>query len=179
MILTGPKIQEAVEAGDIVISPFDAAALNPNSYNYRLGRRLLVTSTSAALDSAKVSPWTEVEIPVEGLVLLPRRLYLGHTVERIGSARYVTTLMGRSSVGRLGVFLQAAADLGNLAVHRWTLELSVVQPVRLYAEMVIGQVCFWEVLGDTRAYTGVYAEPPFASPAVYTDRLLSAQRRTG
>lgn len=37
VILTGLFIEEEVVAGHIVIDPFDPAAVNPNSYNYRLG----------------------------------------------------------------------------------------------------------------------------------------------
>jgi dCTP deaminase len=92
-------------------------------------------------------------------VLMPGRLYLGHTEEIIGSYDYVTTLIGKSSMGRLGLYLQISADLGHQgAIHRWTLELCVVQPIRVYAGMVIGQVSFWKTHGKPNRYKGVYAK---------------------
>jgi len=45
MILTGPAIKTAVKNGRVVLEPFDAANLNPNSYNYHLGDTLLIPET--------------------------------------------------------------------------------------------------------------------------------------
>lgn len=49
MILTGNEIKLRMAAGDIVISDFDEARLNPNSYNLRLAPELMVYS-EAVLD---------------------------------------------------------------------------------------------------------------------------------
>ncbi len=69
----------------------------------------------------------------------------------------MTSLIGRSSVGRLGLFVQISADLGNLGpAHQWTLELTCVQPVKVYPGMRIGQVSFWAATGQVRQYEGVY-----------------------
>ncbi|MGW0730874.1 dCTP deaminase domain-containing protein, partial [Streptomyces mirabilis] len=73
----------------------------------------------------------------------------------IGSTVFVPSLIGRSSLGRLGVFLQYSADLGNVgSCHRWTLEIKVVQPTRVYAGMTAGQVTFWSTVGAELAYAG-------------------------
>ena len=37
MILTGPEISKQVKLKRIIIDPFDATFVNPNSYNYRIG----------------------------------------------------------------------------------------------------------------------------------------------
>ena len=90
----------------------------------------------------------KIIIPPEGYVLQPGIIYLGHTYESIGSNTYVPSLIGRSSLGRLGLFLQITADLGNIGTgHKWTLELKVVQPLRVYPKMRIGQVSFWQAEG--------------------------------
>ena len=84
-----------------------------------------------------------------GYVLKPHKLYLGNTIETIGSDKYVTQLIGRSSIGRLGLFLQVTAPLGHVGSrHKWTLELKCVQPLRVYPGMKIGQVTFWVMDGD-------------------------------
>ena len=72
---------------------------------------------------------------------------------------FVPSLIGKSSLGRLGLFLQITADLGNLgAIHKWTLELKAVQPVKIYPLMRIGQVTFWDTQGDKNMrYDGKYA----------------------
>lgn len=154
MILTGAAIAAAVEAEEITIDPFLPALLNPNSYNYRLGTALKVID-SGELDAAVRQRPTLIEIPADGFVLRPGRVHLGVTVETIGSEVYVPSLIGRSSMGRLGVFLQVSADLGNLgAIHRWTLEMVATQPVRVYAGMRIGQVTFWCPEGAHSRYDG-------------------------
>lgn len=137
MILTGPAIQSAVNRGDVFVEPFNKTNLNPNSYNYHLADSLLMLGVGGK-SSRKIL------LPQSGYVLKPGKVYLGATLERIGSDRYVTLLLGRSSIGRLGIFLNVTADLGHLgSCSHWTLELTVVQPVRVYPGMKIGQVSFW------------------------------------
>ena len=101
MILTGKEIVRAVEAGEVRLEPFSADQVNPNSYNYRLGDRI---KTFVGFDGGR-SSFAESSIPPEGVVLEPGRMYLATTRERIGSARYAMSLIGRSSLGRLGLFL--------------------------------------------------------------------------
>lgn len=159
MILTGEEIKKQVALGRIHISPFLESNLNPNSYNYRLGPELLEI-VDEVIDPKSEQQSRLIRLTEDGIVLQPGRLYLGNTVEEIGSDYYVTSLIGRSSVGRLGIFLQITADLGHLgAKHRWTLELKVVQPVICYPLMKIGQVSFWTVDGHVnRLYDGKYAK---------------------
>ncbi|MFC6092374.1 dCTP deaminase [Saccharothrix lopnurensis] len=170
MILSGSAIQRAVAAGEICVDPFDPALTNPNSHNYRLGPRLRVMADDVA-DPTRSPALTEFTVSeVDGHVLEPGRVYLGTTAERIGSTHYVPSLIGRSSLGRLGVFLQVSADLGQLgAVHHWTLEIVVTQPVRVYAGMVVGQVSFWRPVGGRMPYEGHYgtrSDPAPWNPAV-------------
>ncbi|MFN2425972.1 MAG: deoxycytidine deaminase, partial [Candidatus Binatia bacterium] len=118
MILTGPSIHTALKRGDITIRPFDKSQLNPNSYNYHLGGSLVTLGASA-------KPLREIVLPSRGYILKPGTVYLGATLEQIGSSRYVTLLLGRSSIGRLGIFLNVTADLGHLGCRsHWTLELT-------------------------------------------------------
>jgi dCTP deaminase len=148
------QIASEVHRGLITIDPFVIAQINPNSYNYRLGS-ILRTVEDTEIDTAKHQNSRMLEIPTEGIVLQPGRVYLGTTVERIGSHNFVPLLIGRSSLGRLGVFLQVAADLGQLgAIHCWTLEIVVAQSIRLYAGMIVGQVSFWQPTGAILGYKG-------------------------
>jgi|HubBroStandDraft_1064217.scaffolds.fasta_scaffold04952_9 dCTP deaminase len=157
MILTGTEIAANVAAGRICIDPFDPHMTNPNSHNYRLGPVLRTMERTEVLDSVQAPEFEDVLIPPDGIVLRPNLVYLGTTLERIGSEWYVPSLIGRSSVGRLGLYLQISADLGQLgAEHHWTLELAAVQPIRVYAGMTIGQVSFWEPIGEKVRYCGYY-----------------------
>lgn len=176
MILTGESIKREVGAGSIVIDPFDERCLNPNSYNYHLGPVVRVYDTTTPLDMCAVPPTRTITLDQNGFVFLPRRVYLGSTVETIGSGVYVPSLIGRSSLGRLGVFLQISADLGNLgAVHTWTLEIVVTQPIRMYPGMRVGQVSFWVPDGALLPYAGYFGSrsgpvPPPSLEGVGTGR---------
>lgn len=144
MILTGAKIIEEIETGGIIMQPFSKNLVNPNSYNYRLGD-YIIKMENDVVDIDSPHAMKTIKIPKEGYVLQPKKLYLGSTYEVIGSDFYVPSLIGRSSLGRLGLFLQITADLGHIGTkHSWTLELTVVQPLIIYARMKIGQVSFWK-----------------------------------
>jgi dCTP deaminase len=144
MILTGAKIVKEVNANSITLDPFDITMVNPNSYNYRLGEDLLEIEYSTE-NVQQLPKQNGFKIPKNGYILQPNKLYLGVTHESIGSSKYVTSLIGRSSLGRLGLFLQITADLGHIGTHhKWTLELKVVQPLIIYPRMRIGQVSFWK-----------------------------------
>jgi dCTP deaminase len=156
MILTGPEIHRQIGLGRIIIEPYDPANINPNSYNFHLGRSIKIYD-EAVLDPSRPNAFHEIEIPKSGLMLRPERLYLGHIEEQIGSEWYVPIMRGRSSIGRLGIFINITSDLVDLgAIGRWTMQLHAVQPARIYTGMSIGQMTFWEVLGKRRLYHGKY-----------------------
>lgn len=166
MILTGKAIHKAVLRGEIEISPFAPDQVNPNSYNYRLGRFILERTWAKEQDPDEYT-WKELDLAGGSPVLLPGRVYLGHTFERIGSSEYVTLLSGRSSLGRLGVFLNYSADLGHVgAAHCWTLELKVCQSIRLHQGMQIGQATFWAVQGRKTPYANGYDAYDLPQPAI-------------
>jgi dCTP deaminase len=91
------------------------------------------------------------------MLLHPDRIYLVNTEEVMGSTRFVPIIRGRSSVGRLGVFIDITADLIDLgSINQWTLQLHAVHPVRIYPGMLIGQVTFWTTFGRRVQYGGKY-----------------------
>jgi dCTP deaminase len=156
MILTGPQIESAVKQSDIVIRPFRKRQLAPNSYDFRLGNRCCVY-TAKTLDAAKENKTKTFTIPKNGMMLQPDRVYLINTEETMGSNRYVPIIRGRSSVGRLGIFIDITADLIDLgSINQWTLQIHVVHTVRVYPGMLIGQVTFWRTFGRRVQYDGKY-----------------------
>ncbi len=158
MIVTGSEISYQVQKGEIVIDPFARAHVNPNSYTCHLGS-LLKEAPLGVLDLKEKSAWAEEVIPIEGKLLEPSRLYLGHTRETLGSQSFVLSLTGHPLVANLGLYLQVSADLAQLGpAHCWTLEIMVVQPVRIYSGMAIGRVSFWVPEGEKFFYEGVYAQ---------------------
>lgn len=77
-------------------------------------------------------------------------------------------LFGRSSVGRLGLFVEITAPIGDLGFHgQWTLMLSPVRPLRVYPGMKIGQIMFFVSTGPVDLYTGKYQAATGPQPSRY------------
>jgi dCTP deaminase len=151
VILTGPAIALAVARGDIVIDPFDPARLSPNAYDWRIGDHLRICDDE--LDAAAPTPYEEVALPNEGMVLWPGRLYLGVTHERTSSERYAQLLNGDRTTGGLGIWVHVSAPLGHVGhAIRWTLEIRVARPVRVYPLMTFGKIVFLETFGELASY---------------------------
>lgn len=148
MILSDQAILESIEKGSIVIEPFNRKALGSNSYDIHLGREL-ATYKDKILDAKKESELNYFDIPDEGFVLQPGELYLGVTMEYTETHDHVPFLEGKSSAGRLGIDIHATAGKGDVGFcNYWTLEISCKQPVRVYPNMPIGQIIYFEVSGD-------------------------------
>lgn len=166
MILSDREILKAIELGEIVIQPYTPACLGSNSYDVHLGKHLAVYEAEI-LDARKHNTIRHFEIPPEGHLLLPNRLYLGVTEEYTETHAHVPFLEGKSSVGRLGIDIHATAGKGDVGFcNTWTLEISVTQPVIVYAGMPIGQLIYFEVKGEV--------ENPYniKLSAKYTERTI-------
>lgn len=152
MKLSGLEIQRRVDDGSVVISPFDAGQLGANSYDLRLSGMLLVYE-KGHLDAACDNLVREIEIPDGGFMLEPGELYLGSTIEYTETKDLVPGIEGRSSVGRLGINVHSTAGFGDVGFRgTWTLELSVVRSVLIYAGMRICQIHYEPVLGEFVPY---------------------------
>ncbi|MEV5283101.1 deoxycytidine triphosphate deaminase [Streptomyces sp. NPDC051994] len=152
MILTREAITTAVEHGDIVIEPFAPERVSPNAYDWHLGDRIRVCEGDE-LDAAAATRVSEHVIPAEGMVLRPGRLYLGVTHERTHSERYAQMINGDRSLGALGIWVHVSAPLGHVGhAIRWTLEIRVAQPVKVYPLMPFGKIVFLSTAGATASY---------------------------
>lgn len=152
MILTDKRILEEIEKGSIVIEPFNREHLGTNSYDVHLGRNIAIY-TDEILDARKHNKVKHMEIGEEGFVLQPGTLYLGVTEEYTETHSTVPFLEGKSSIGRLGIDIHATAGKGDVGFcNTWTLEISCVHPVRVYAGMPIGQLIYFKVEGDIVNY---------------------------
>ena len=177
-MLTGIEIERRIKCGDIKINPFDPKKLNPNSYNLTLDKELKIynlinvfhnpysfiehdidcESDSYYLDSHNENKYSTIEIPDEGMILLPGVLYIGRTVERTSTDKFIPMINGRSSGGRLGLSVHICAGFGDIGFDgTWTLEITVVHPLRIYAGDEVAQVCFFTPYGDNSyKYRGRY-----------------------
>jgi len=152
MILSGKEIKRRL-GSDIIIEPFNDRQLGPNSYNLRLHHELLVYDTPV-LDMKQKNEVKRLEIPKEGMILQPGVLYLGRTIEYTKTLSCVPMLEGRSSIGRLGLFIHITAGFGDVGFSGfWTLEMFCVQPIKIYPEIEICQIFYHTIEGDYIHYS--------------------------
>ena len=146
MILSGQEIKKRL--GDTIdITPFNEDNLNPNSYNLTLHDEVMVYE-EVVLDMRQVNRVRRLKIPESGLVLNPNQLYLARTVERTETHDLVPMIEGRSSIGRLGLFVHVTAGFGDVGFKGfWTLEMFAVQPVKIYPGVQICQIFYHEIAG--------------------------------
>ena len=148
MILTFQDLLDALNQGDIVVNPISPGAIGTNSIDVCLSKFMCVYEPELegnleVIDAAKPCNVRYFEIPENGIVLEPGEIYLGSTMEYTETHRYVPILEGKSGVGRLGINIHATAGFGDLGYRGyWTLEIFVVQRVRVYAGMPIGQISY-------------------------------------
>lgn len=145
MILTDKTIIDEIASGNIVISPLTEANIGTNSVDLTLSNTL-VMYTDYVLDARKKNASVQIIISEEGLVLQPNILYLASTVEYTETFRHVPIIQGKSSLGRLGLFVHVTAGFGDVGFKGyWTLELVCVHPIRIYAGMKIAQICYHDI----------------------------------
>ena len=170
MILSGLEIKNRI-GKDIEIDPYNENQINPNSYNLKLHNELLVYKDKI-FDMKKTLNTEKIIIPKEGFILEPNKLYLGRTVEYTKTKNLIPMLEGRSSVGRLGMFVHVTAGFGDVGFEGfWTLEIFCVQPVKIYPDIEICQIYYHNIKGEYEKYTsGKYQKNKEIQPSfIYKD----------
>ena len=150
MILSDTEILNEIENGNIIIEPFDRNNLGSNSYDVCLGNKLAVYENDE-LDAREHNKVKQIVIPEEGYILEPGTLYLGTTKEYTETLKHVPFLEGKSSTGRLGISIHATAGKGDVGFKgNWTLEITTTHKIRVYPDMPIGQLIYFDVKGDVQ-----------------------------
>lgn len=170
MILSGLEIKKHL-GNDIMIEPFDENSLNPNSYNLRLADELLVYDEEI-LDMRNKNKFHKIKIPHDGLIIYPGKLYLGQTIEFTQTNNFIPMLEGRSSIGRLGMFVHVTAGFGDVGFKGfWTLEIHCIQPIKIYAGIEICQIYYHTIQGNYENYcSGKYQNNSGVQPSfLYKD----------
>lgn len=151
MILGDADIKQFVEDEILGIKPFTVRQLNPNSYDLRIGDKLktyLRQYKDVPLDCKKENPTVEATMTDEGFILRPGIVYLAQTIEEIhlkGDVKpsICATLMGKSSLGRLGLDVHISAGFIDTGFKgKIVLELRVEEPLKIYPAMPIAQLKF-------------------------------------
>lgn len=163
-ILSGRKIKQCIEEGMIHINPYDPKLINPVSIDLRLGKNVRCY-TQHELDAKIDNPTQDLYVGSWGLALQPGQLYLMHTLERVRTDHFVPIIDGKSSIGRLGICVHLTAGFGDPGFDgQYTLEVTAVRPVRVYAGMRFCQMRFHTIEGDVELYKGNYTNQHSMGP---------------
>src|SRR5699024_3220002 len=154
MLLSDRDFRAEIDAGRVVLDPWDPAMVQPSSIDVRMDKwfRLFDNHKYPVIDPAQDQPeltrLIEVD-PAEGFVLHPGEFVLGSTLETITLPDDLAARVeGKSSLGRLGLLTHATAGFVDPGFSgHVTLELSNVAtlPIRLWPGRKVGQLCFFRL----------------------------------
>lgn len=164
--LADHQILNAIEDGDISITPFDESLLQPASVDLQLGNDFTFYRHDSVLDMKPIDPL--VGVPEEELERLrindgfkyrlePGEFVLACTMQLIKlSPRILARIEGRSTIGRYGVAVHVTAGFVDPGfTGQLTLEIKNEnrRPIILTAGMGIAQLSFTRLgLGARRPY---------------------------
>ena len=154
MILSDAEILEMVEKGKLKIEPFRRENVQPSSLDLTLGNSFMVMDDMDSIDVREPVRYRKVVKDV--MTIQPHSFVLATTVEKVEIPEDMTAFLeGRSSIGRLGLFIHNAGWVDSGFSGRLTLELYNANsvPIRVHAGMRICQIIF--------ARLGKKAENPY------------------
>lgn len=179
MIYSDFDIKARLARGDFSVSPIEPSQIQPASIDIRLGSSFKVPLRDTRTNENGFSfdspiDYTEVEVTSGKFVLPPHCFALATTMETISLPRdMVAFVEGRSSIGRLGLFIQNAGWVDPGFVGEITLELfnATNKPIVLEVGRRVGQLVFAATKNPCeKPYNGKYQNQTGATGSrIYED----------
>jgi dCTP deaminase len=160
MILSDGAMKEYLESGKLRVDPLTSEQIQPASIDLRLGNHFLKVDENQ-IDSIRL----DEELPYQELVqseivIPPHSFLLATTMETVSLPDDLTAFVeGRSSIGRIGLFIQNAGWVDPGFDGTITLELFNANrlPIRLQAGRRICQLVFARLdRAAEKPYNGKY-----------------------
>ena len=145
MILSDGEILDYIDNGKLKVNPLDEIQIQPASIDIRLGDTFSVVDNASDSIIRLDEPVKYKSIRQDRYVLLPGQFVLATTVEYFSLPNNLTAFVeGRSSLGRLGLFIQNAGWVDPGFEGEITLELynASDHAIELKAGCRIGQLVF-------------------------------------
>ncbi|RMA97808.1 dCTP deaminase [Hydrogenothermus marinus] len=165
MILNDKTIKEYLNTGRLLIEPIEDYQIQPSSVDLRLGYEFLIYSDSIKILDVKDKTYTDkmenIKVSKEkGFIIQPKQFVLATTLEYVKLSDDITAFVeGRSSLGRLGLFIENAGWVdagfeGNITLEFYNANS---RPIRIYPEMRICQLVFAQMKQPAeKPYQGKY-----------------------
>ena len=174
MILSGYTIREKLKSKELSIYPLKEQQIQPASIDLRLGEHFLVIDEHANHHISIDEPASYREIKAsDKIVIPPHSFLLATTVEIVKLSNNLTAFVeGRSSIGRLGLFIQNAGWVDPGFKGQITLELYNANrlPIELTVGRRICQLVIAMVDQDATPYKGKYVNQTGATASrIYHD----------
>lgn len=101
-LLVDHQIVTAIENGNVIIKPFDKALIQPSSIDLRLSNSFIYDPDGP----------NEQEMILDKYLLQPKEFALGCTMEYVQlGRRYTGEIVGKSTIGRKGRFIENAGHV--------------------------------------------------------------------
>ncbi len=164
MILNDRTIREYIQQEKLIIDPLEENQIQPSSVDLRLGDEFLIYPDSIEVldvkDESLNTKLQMVKVDETGFIIQPKHFILATTVEYIKLSDNLTAFVeGRSSLGRLGLFIENAGWVdagfeGNITLEFYNAN---TRPIKIYPNMRICQLVFAEMKGKAEnPYRGKY-----------------------
>ncbi len=160
MIVSDYTMRELLKKGELVIEPLEDYQIQPASIDLRLGNHFLKVDENTEESITLDSEIRYIEIEKDEIIIPPNSFLLATTMEYVKLPNNITAFVeGRSSIGRIGLFIQNAGWVDPGFEGKITLELYNANrlPIRLKSGRRICQIVF--AMMDRRAdkpYSGKY-----------------------
>jgi len=148
MILSDRTIRRLLGIGELVITPLKEEQIQPASVDIRLDNTFATIDDYASQVIDLSRPCNYKTIKTDEYILLPGQFILGSTIEYFKLPANITAFVeGRSSYGRLGLFIQNAGWVDPGFEGNITLELfnASNRAIRLVSNKRLGQLVFAEM----------------------------------
>lgn len=160
MILSDKTIGEMIEQGALIITPITENSIQPASVDIRIGNTFSIVEDSPSGIITMDRPISYKTLETDSYTLLPGQFVLATTMEYFELPNNITAFVeGRSSLGRMGLFIQNAGWVDPGFKGEITLELFNANrcAIELKAGRRVGQLVFAEMDRDAiNPYTGKY-----------------------
>ncbi len=165
MILNDSTIKEFLKEGKLIIEPLEEYQIQPSSVDLRLGNEFLIYPEEIDVLDVKNPEYTDKMEKVvvdnkEGFIIKPKQFVLATTYEYVKLSDDITAFVeGRSSLGRLGLFIENAGWVdagfeGNITLEFYNANS---RPIKIYPGMRICQLVFAQMKQPAeKPYKGKY-----------------------
>ena len=159
MILSDATIERKLKTGELEVTPIEGIQIQPASVDIRLGNTFAIVSRSESVITFN-HPVEYETVKKDTFLLQPHQFVLATTMEYVKLPDNLTARVeGRSSVGRMGLFIQNAGWVDPGFEGEITLELfnASDKPILLESGKRVGQLVFAELDGECiQPYNGKY-----------------------